>query len=56
MPKEQTTTYTPKGVSATGEPVNSEFTHVKGGAEVKDPAANPPKRPSNSGGAQRWAP
>ena len=44
MPKEQTTTYTPKGsgyeysakgVSATGEPIKSSFTYVKDGEEVK---------------------
>lgn len=44
MPKEQTTTYTPKGsgyeyvakgISATGEPVNSKFTYMKDGEEVK---------------------
>jgi hypothetical protein len=44
MPKEQTTTYTPKGsgyeytakgISATGEPVTSGFTYRKDGEEVK---------------------
>lgn len=44
MPKEQTTTYTPKGtgyeysakgIAATGEPTKSGFTYVKDGAEIK---------------------
>ncbi len=44
MPKEQTTTYTPKGtgyeytakgIAATGQPIAGSFTYVEDGAEVK---------------------